>query len=63
MLKTILALLIIGAPIAYILQGMFMYPVLMWAVFYAAGVCVFVWMAAWAIDHIHSKFSSKETAK
>jgi hypothetical protein len=63
MFKTILALLIIGAPVAYIIQGMFMYPIFMWSVIYAAGVCVFILTGAWAINHIHSKFTSKETAK
>lgn len=58
MIKTILAFLIIGAPIAYIIHAMATYPILMWAGIWLGGSVVFMCALAWAGNYLSSKFSN-----
>ena len=63
MIKTILAFLIIGAWVAWTMYAMAQYPVLMWIGIFVGSVVAFTWVCAWAIQHIGSKFSSKNSAE
>jgi len=60
MIKTILAFLIIGSLVAYNIHGMIQHPVLMWAGIFVAGGVAVAYALAWAVQHIESKFTSKE---
>jgi hypothetical protein len=59
MLKTILALLIIGSLVAYNIHGMIQHPVLMWIGIIISGFYATVWAVCWAVQHIDSKFTKK----